>query len=139
MTTKQCTKCKEVKSLDEFYNHPETKDGRQSRCKICVSKESNKSNRKRYVNLKNKVCVENKTKVCVECGLEKLTTDFYMALNKDGLATYCKECDSIKRKIKANKLISGWRRARPAGGTARPCSKGSDPRSGRGRGCRCGA
>lgn len=32
MTTKQCTKCKEHKSLEMFYNH---KDGKRPECKTC--------------------------------------------------------------------------------------------------------
>ena len=33
---KKCTKCGEVKSLDEFSNDKSKKDGKQSRCKYCV-------------------------------------------------------------------------------------------------------
>lgn len=32
---KQCTKCGEVKPLDEFYRHPRDLSGRVSSCKIC--------------------------------------------------------------------------------------------------------
>ena len=32
---KQCTKCSEIKLLDEFPKHPSTKDKRQSYCKSC--------------------------------------------------------------------------------------------------------
>ena len=32
---KKCTKCGEVKSLDEFNNRKDSKDGKQFRCKIC--------------------------------------------------------------------------------------------------------
>lgn len=35
MKTKQCSKCKEVKPLDEFHNSKNNKDGRQRRCKPC--------------------------------------------------------------------------------------------------------
>lgn len=32
---KQCSRCKEVKSLDEFYRDKATKDNRRCRCKVC--------------------------------------------------------------------------------------------------------
>lgn len=34
---KQCTKCKEIKSLDDFYNRPRSKDGKRGQCKCCES------------------------------------------------------------------------------------------------------
>jgi len=40
---KKCTKCKEVKSLDEFYNTKLGKNGKNARCKYCV-----KEYRKKY-------------------------------------------------------------------------------------------
>jgi 5-methylcytosine-specific restriction endonuclease McrA len=36
MTTKTCTKCKETKSVDDFYRHKGIPDGRRPDCKICV-------------------------------------------------------------------------------------------------------
>ena len=35
---KKCTKCKEVKSLNDFSNNSSKKDGKQSHCKKCRSK-----------------------------------------------------------------------------------------------------
>lgn len=32
---KRCKDCREEKSLDDFYPHPETRDGRLARCKTC--------------------------------------------------------------------------------------------------------
>lgn len=36
---KQCFKCHETKSLDEFYKHPQTTDGRLGKCKTCTKKD----------------------------------------------------------------------------------------------------
>lgn len=33
---KQCSKCKETKSLDLFHNHPTSRDGKRPDCKACV-------------------------------------------------------------------------------------------------------
>lgn len=42
MGTKQCSKCKEVKSLDEFYRQGVSKDGLHPWCKQCVKEYSHK-------------------------------------------------------------------------------------------------
>ena len=38
MKTKKCTKCGEVKPLDEFYGNKQSKDGKAHQCKICINK-----------------------------------------------------------------------------------------------------
>ncbi len=38
MEKKPCTKCGEVKSLDEFYNRKNVNDGKYSFCKVCDNK-----------------------------------------------------------------------------------------------------
>lgn len=35
---RECSNCKEIKPLDEFYNDKNRKDGKTSRCKECVNK-----------------------------------------------------------------------------------------------------
>jgi hypothetical protein len=44
---KKCTKCKEVKSLDEFSKDKRNKDGKQSRCKSCQKEYNIKNKDKR--------------------------------------------------------------------------------------------
>jgi hypothetical protein len=39
MEKKTCFKCKEEKSLDDFYKHKKTKDGRVNKCKECNKKD----------------------------------------------------------------------------------------------------
>ncbi len=50
---KLCKKCGEIKSLDEFYNHPVAKDGKEGTCKACKNKYTN-SRRHLYKNAKSK-------------------------------------------------------------------------------------
>ena len=39
---KQCTKCKVEKSLEEYHNNIQSKDGKASRCKLCSKEYSAK-------------------------------------------------------------------------------------------------
>lgn len=55
LTTKICTKCKEVKPLDEFGKSSSTKDGKQYLCKPCHVKNVAASKAKRpWVNAENR-------------------------------------------------------------------------------------
>lgn len=47
---KQCTKCKEVKPLEDFQDHPETADGRLNQCRACVSEYKRQYYQKRKQN-----------------------------------------------------------------------------------------
>ena len=45
--TKTCSKCGEVKSLDDFYDHPQNKDGKRGECITCKN-EYDKEYKKEY-------------------------------------------------------------------------------------------
>ena len=44
---KKCTKCGEVKSLDQFSNHIRHKDGKRFRCKVCEAADQKEAKQKR--------------------------------------------------------------------------------------------
>jgi hypothetical protein len=44
---KKCFKCGIEKELDEFYKHPQMKDGHLNKCKICTRKDSNNNRDKK--------------------------------------------------------------------------------------------
>lgn len=52
MDTKQCSKCKQFKSISEFHRNRSTKDGHQNQCKICFKyhliTEKSRAYRRRY-------------------------------------------------------------------------------------------
>lgn len=63
---KQCTKCKEVKPLSEFYNKSSSKDGKLWNCKKCISiykKEQYQKNPEVMIARTKKYNEENKEKV----------------------------------------------------------------------------
>jgi hypothetical protein len=62
---KKCTKCGEVKSLDEFGNDKSSKDGKQFRCKIC-NKEYRKKNKEKIKEYKKEYYSKNKEKIKVK-------------------------------------------------------------------------
>lgn len=49
--SKTCKKCKEFKELEEFYLHPDTKDGRFSCCKLCHNKNTVKSRKSNTIHI----------------------------------------------------------------------------------------
>lgn len=44
---KKCTKCGEVKPLDQFSNHVRHKDGKRFRCKVCEAVDQKEAKQKR--------------------------------------------------------------------------------------------
>ena len=67
MNSKRCTKCKEVKSFNEFHNHPKLKDGKNTQCKDCIKivrykyLTENKHITKAYLEKnKGKISIQNK-------------------------------------------------------------------------------
>jgi len=52
MENKRCPKCKQIKSIDEFYKNSRRKDGHGSWCKLCKNKQADKYN-KIYRNERN--------------------------------------------------------------------------------------
>ena len=48
---KQCSKCKETKELDDYYNHNNTKDGKTHHCKACMTayRKANAEKQKLYM------------------------------------------------------------------------------------------
>jgi hypothetical protein len=95
---KKCTKCGEVKSLDEFNKRKYSKDGKQQRCKICQKeyRDSNKS----ILEL-TKIFYQNKgLRICNKCEIVKSLSDFgNETKTKDGKRRICKCCTNEKRKI----------------------------------------
>jgi len=84
MNTKQCSVCKEVRPLENFWKSPRNKDGHHSRCNVCGHKKHPRES-----------LVSNNTllKWCNKCKTEQLKENFFKNKNRfDGLSGYCKPC-----------------------------------------------
>jgi hypothetical protein len=84
--TKRCSKCGEVKGLDEFHLKSSHKDGRASRCKDCVS--ASRGYRRRVVE-----ALPIGLKRCSSCGKIKAINEFAKDSSCPDKRKYtCREC-----------------------------------------------
>ncbi|ANQ52926.1 hypothetical protein MY04_05965 (plasmid) [Flammeovirga sp. MY04] len=94
---KQCSKCNEVKSMEDFFNRKATKDGKQSFCKSChkEAKPYNEERKKYYVeyNKKGKEHIAEVQKKYRAKNVEKIKSDHkaWYEANKEHKAEYYKE------------------------------------------------
>src|SRR3990167_2500075 len=93
MSMKTCKQCGVLKSLEEFYAHPKTRDGRQGKCKTCkIAYVQAKYKRKRPV------CPPG-YRLCPHCKVVKLAEEFGENVSRapkrggtSGRQVYCKVC-----------------------------------------------
>jgi hypothetical protein len=94
---KKCTKCKEVKSLDEFCKDKSKKSGKSSRCKTCYKlyyeKNIKKDNEEYTLEIPNE-------KICNKCKVVKILDSFYNnKKGKYGKNPTCKLCNTAHQKV----------------------------------------
>lgn len=88
MQEKKCSRCKQVKPLEEFCKNRSTKDGYYSYCRTC-NKKIYKSLKMQRFNYSNTLS----TKVCRKCHIEKPVSEFNKNIRTaDGYHSYCKSC-----------------------------------------------
>ena len=91
IAVKQCSKCKEEKSLDSFYNDKLTLSGKSSTCKIC----KNKTNKEYRIKNKDKFSAWQKTyfeknKTTIMSQKKHIQKAYYIK-NKEKIQQYQKE------------------------------------------------
>ena len=59
-TKKICSKCRKVKTLEEFGSRKSSNDGRRGVCKVCINKSSRVYKKKRYSYKKEELLAKNK-------------------------------------------------------------------------------
>ena len=101
---KTCRRCGQEKDIGEFFKDVYTSDGLYCSCKKCVAEYRSIRWRKNHP---KKVISDEKiiAKTCRKCGVTKAVDLFYKhPTNKDGLNSYCKECNNKKNRIIGRRL-----------------------------------
>lgn len=105
---KECSKCGEVKPIEEFWIKDSKTNRRDSVCKKCRNEVRNKNNRLLGIKERKRVINKPGFRTCNKCKTEKPLLEFHKCrTNPGGFQYVCKECRvaidakvSVKRKEK---------------------------------------
>ena len=98
---KKCITCQRILPITFFNRYKRRKDGHFSQCKDCSNKIVKKSRERIKKNKKRKI---SKEKLCIRCKRILPSDNFIKDIyHKDGLATYCKECNRKREKEYRNR------------------------------------
>lgn len=114
LRNKECSRCKQTKSVLEFHKSKSSKDGYKSWCKECRKLETKKyrEQNKEALNAKKKQWYKDTKKIakirtdselklgkktCNQCNIEKVVTDFRERSN-GGFYSICKNCENANNK-----------------------------------------
>jgi hypothetical protein len=86
--SKICNKCKEIKTLSEYFKDSKLKDGHRGQCKTCCNSRV----------VKPAVLYTEQFRICSKCCTNKEITHFYKsARSKGGYFSECKVCAHNRR------------------------------------------
>lgn len=103
---KQCSKCKQWKSVDNFSNCTASKDGLSHYCRQCQHEYDMKRRETPYI--PNYLQHKDGKKFCLTCKTWVLETDFHKSKqSKDGLSSRCRFCQKDTPIFRLNKSMSG--------------------------------
>ena len=94
---KQCSCCKEFKTLDKFQKRKDSKDGYRDKCISCsnVVKQA-------WLNKPFEVVTH---KICSKCGIDKPISEYTRSTNSvDGYSYVCKNCIKLYRQENKDKI-----------------------------------
>ena len=114
--TKECNRCHRVLPITEFHRNHTRKDGYQCQCKDCQRELAHLMYVKREEAKQTEQPLEvPTTKVCAKCGRELPVENFgHTKKNKNGLKSYCKECENENcRKYRAKRYGSPKKERKP--------------------------
>jgi 5-methylcytosine-specific restriction endonuclease McrA len=125
--SKACTKCGEVKSLDEFHYSRDNRDGRRGACKVCSVAAATANARKRRESLPLPT-VFPELKHCKRCDTTKAAAEFYVnRISVDGLTIYCKACSRASAKASAERRLKAGPRVPPEPKACSGCGEVKEP------------
>src|SRR2546423_9654877 len=107
---KRCSRCRDFKSLTDFYRSGKSHDGRQSYCKPCVRDDLRERAARKPRKLRKRVAAPPGSKHCHGCGLIKPLDAFCNNRRSgDGKAFYCKTCHNARSRETLERLYGGSR------------------------------
>ena len=110
-TVKICYLCKESKTLDEYYNRVENKDGKEGTCKKCYS--NNKKILKEEKDKREFIIRSEGSKKCRKCLVIKTFENFAKhGTSKDGYEYACIDCRSHDAKNIQEKCCSACKKTK---------------------------
>ena len=96
-SARRCTKCKELKSLTDFYSNKHRADGLCHWCKICLGVYA----KSKYHKIKAMDKPDPGVKLCRACRETLATTNFNkLKCRKDGFNDYCRYCMRVNHAVK---------------------------------------
>ena len=98
MDRKQCSRCKEIEPIDQFYRDRNRKDGYSGRCKECQDWYT-RDYYNRKLRKRENLLTDN-GKICKTCRVEKLLSEFNIKHGTKNLS-YRNECKDCEHKWKA--------------------------------------
>lgn len=118
---KKCEECKEIKSLDQFYNLSRNKDSKENKCKRCRKAKNNlwyKQNKEKHAKSSLPASIKRRFGISIEeyksklqnntCSICKSNTDLVLDHNhitSKIRGVLCRKCNAALGLFKDNKNI----------------------------------
>ena len=102
---KKCSRCGNIKNVNDFHKSKQRKDGLYVHCKECRAKQRNKTDKRHFSYDKQARLFAQGKKKCPKCSNIKNVDDFHKTKQrKDGLCGHCKECilEQINKRLKSD-------------------------------------
>lgn len=105
MKTKQCSKCRVEKSLNDFYKKKSAVSGISSWCKMCELTAKRAYHKKTYVPHPKLPVIKDGTKKCSKCGTWKPFKAFSSHSRcVAGVQSMCRECTNTMGRVRYSKF-----------------------------------
>jgi len=108
--TKRCSRCREIKPLNAFSRHGQSRDGRFSYCRDCNRRYEHQRAAKRGITRTTRRALIPGMKWCPDCAAYKPVAEFGRNRSQgDGLTGYCKTHQQDRVYASKQRGHGGWR------------------------------